>query len=89
MKLSSDNPHYEFNFIGECLICATGEGEIRIQRKLVDGGDFVDVTDDYGTPMVHVSQNGVIFNGSIKCSRRIPHRIVASTTKEINLEVRC
>lgn len=75
---------YEFDFWGDCYICATGSGEIRIERKI--GGEFVVLTNQEGTPMIFVA-DGVIFNSFINCKSRLVHRIVAITTSEIKLSI--
>jgi hypothetical protein len=72
----------QFQFSGECNICAVGSGEIRIQRNL--GNGWYDVTNDRGETLAYVG-NGVIFNGKIESSKSIPHRITASTTSSIEI----
>ena len=72
----------QFQFSGECNICAVGTGEIRIQRNL--GSGWYDVTNDRGEKLAYVG-DGVIFNGKVTSAKSIPHRIVASTTKTVEV----
>lgn len=73
-----------FEFLGDCYICAVGDGQIRIQRKV--GGNFYDMTDQAGVPMVFAG-SGVIFNSSVTANKKIEHRIVADTPSEIKIDI--
>lgn len=82
--LTEDENIYEFDFLGDCYISAQGSGTIEIQRKM--GGEFVTLTNQEGVPM-QFAETGLIFNSFINCKKRLPHRVVASTTKSINLTI--
>lgn len=75
--LSKDKPESgEFTFKGDCCICATGNGSIRILREM--NNKFVPVTNDNGSPIEYASTGGVAFNGHISCGVRSKHKIRAT-----------
>ena len=83
--LTAEDPESEeFEFRGDCYICAKGSGQISILRQM--GGSFEVITDDTGEPFTRIG-DGVIFNGVVTCNSKIKHKVVASTTSEILLSI--
>ena len=74
----------EFDFVGDCYICAKGSGQITLQRKM--GDSFENITNERGEELTYIGE-GVIFNGSINCKKRIPHKIVGSTNSGIVVSI--
>lgn len=73
-----------FAFLGDCYICAKGQGQISILRDM--GGEFVVMTNSAGEELAYLG-DGVIFNGSITCKSRIKHKIVAHTESSITISI--
>jgi len=73
-----------FGVIGECHICAVGNGTISIQRRL--GKTFETMTNERGEEMTFVG-DGVLFNSKIEGVGRTAHRLVAETTDKITFTI--
>lgn len=73
-----------FDFLGDCYICAVGDGQIRIQRKV--GQEFQNMTTETGDELVFVG-SGVIFNGRVTANKKMEHRIIADTTSQIKVDI--
>lgn len=74
-----------FQFLGDCYICATGEGAITIERDL--GNGFYPVTTERGEPMTYIGADGMIFNGVVTCNKKVRHRISGVTTDQIIINI--
>lgn len=83
--LDSNNTETEpFEFVGDCYISAVGSGQITILREM--GGEYIPMTTDRGELLTFIGDD-VLFNGSISCKKRIKHKVEASTTSEIVIDI--
>lgn len=83
--LTSNEPETEvFDLLGDCYICAKGEGQIKIMRDI--GSGFEVVTNDRGEELIFAG-TGVLYNHHITTKKRLKHKIVAETTKEIVIDM--
>ena len=73
-KNKSETP--PFSFRGDCCICATGKGSIRIMREM--NSKWYPVTDDKGCILEYGADGDLAFNGHISCGVKVPHKVVAT-----------
>lgn len=73
-----------FVFSGDCVICAKGDGIVRILRKI--NGAFEVVTNELGQALEY-SGKGVILNHHISCKAKCEYVVEGITDSQINVSI--